>query len=384
MIKKILKKILYPFLKLIIKLLIWSNQKYIVSNLVQIYKYRDPVFRILNKNKNFTEKTLISIQNLQIGKGEITPSIHNTDPLTNGLETAKEFFLNLNRFGISLNGKICLDVGCGRGASCIFAVNSGAVEVTGIDTYKEHFFDFPMSSISRGLLTPVIRNAEAKGIVEISSEMKDLMGRAQSGELELEELGGGTFSISEQVRKKINLLEMDIVNSEFGHFENLFDLIWSKNAIEHIPSPKIMLSNIALMLKPGGHFFASFAPLYNCEEGSHQNNVINVPYHQHIFDDETVYSYFEKTDNLKDIHKIIFKNSRDPYPDVNRLNFFDYKKIFCDESAKLNLSILRFESFTDYGSLLNLHMLKFFNSVSAKLSLKELTSNSIIVLMKKI
>ena len=78
-----------------------------------------------------------------------------------------------------------------------------------------------------------------------------------------------------------------------------------------------MLSNIALMLKPGGHFFASFAPLYNCAEGSHQNNIINVPYHQHIFDDDTVYSCIEKIDKLKVVHKIIFKDGRDPYPDAN-------------------------------------------------------------------
>ena len=47
-----------------------------------------------------------------------------------------------------------------------------------------------------GLLTPVIRNAESKGILAIASEMKELKGRAKNGKLGKEELMGGTFSVS--------------------------------------------------------------------------------------------------------------------------------------------------------------------------------------------
>jgi pyruvate dehydrogenase E2 component (dihydrolipoamide acetyltransferase) len=47
-----------------------------------------------------------------------------------------------------------------------------------------------------GLLTPVIRNAESKGILAIASEMKELKERAKNGKLGKEELMGGTFSVS--------------------------------------------------------------------------------------------------------------------------------------------------------------------------------------------
>ena len=47
-----------------------------------------------------------------------------------------------------------------------------------------------------GLITPIIRNADQKGVVQISSEMKDLAVRARAGKLKPEEFQGGGFSIS--------------------------------------------------------------------------------------------------------------------------------------------------------------------------------------------
>jgi len=51
-------------------------------------------------------------------------------------------------------------------------------------------------AIEGGLITPIIRFAEQKGIVDISNEVKELAGRARVGELKPEEYTGGTFSIS--------------------------------------------------------------------------------------------------------------------------------------------------------------------------------------------
>ena len=47
-----------------------------------------------------------------------------------------------------------------------------------------------------GLLTPVIRNAESKGILAIASEMKELKERSNNGKLGKDELKGGTFLVS--------------------------------------------------------------------------------------------------------------------------------------------------------------------------------------------
>ena len=51
-------------------------------------------------------------------------------------------------------------------------------------------------AIDGGLITPIIKNAGAKGLQQISSEMKDLASRAREGKLLPEEYQGGTFSIS--------------------------------------------------------------------------------------------------------------------------------------------------------------------------------------------
>ena len=48
----------------------------------------------------------------------------------------------------------------------------------------------------RGLITPVIRNADAKGLETISNEMKALAEKARDGKLMPEDYLGGTFSIS--------------------------------------------------------------------------------------------------------------------------------------------------------------------------------------------
>ena len=51
-------------------------------------------------------------------------------------------------------------------------------------------------AIDAGLITPIIRNADHKGLAKLSAEMKDLALRAREGKLLPEEYQGGTFSIS--------------------------------------------------------------------------------------------------------------------------------------------------------------------------------------------
>jgi pyruvate dehydrogenase E2 component (dihydrolipoamide acetyltransferase) len=50
----------------------------------------------------------------------------------------------------------------------------------------------------RGLLVPVIRDADRKGIIQLAREIGDLAERARSKKIKPDELEGGTFSISNQ------------------------------------------------------------------------------------------------------------------------------------------------------------------------------------------
>jgi pyruvate dehydrogenase E2 component (dihydrolipoamide acetyltransferase) len=51
-------------------------------------------------------------------------------------------------------------------------------------------------ALEDGLITPIIKSADQKGLATIANEMKDLASRAKTGKLKLEEFQGGTFSIS--------------------------------------------------------------------------------------------------------------------------------------------------------------------------------------------
>jgi pyruvate dehydrogenase E2 component (dihydrolipoamide acetyltransferase) len=51
-------------------------------------------------------------------------------------------------------------------------------------------------AIDGGLITPIVRAAETKGLAQISAEVKDLAARAKSKKLKPEEFQGGTFSVS--------------------------------------------------------------------------------------------------------------------------------------------------------------------------------------------
>jgi pyruvate dehydrogenase E2 component (dihydrolipoamide acetyltransferase) len=51
-------------------------------------------------------------------------------------------------------------------------------------------------AVEEGLITPVVRNADRKGVAEIAREVRELAGRARDKKLKPEEYTGSTFSIS--------------------------------------------------------------------------------------------------------------------------------------------------------------------------------------------
>jgi len=73
------------------------------------------------------------------------------------------------------------------------------VNVSWVGTAIRHWHDIDVAvavATDGGLITPIIRKADQKGLAEISNEMKDLATRAKQNKLKLEEFQGGGFSIS--------------------------------------------------------------------------------------------------------------------------------------------------------------------------------------------
>lgn len=51
-------------------------------------------------------------------------------------------------------------------------------------------------AIDGGLITPIVKDAASKGLAALSTEVKELAGRARDGKLKPEEFQGGTFTVS--------------------------------------------------------------------------------------------------------------------------------------------------------------------------------------------
>jgi 2-oxoglutarate dehydrogenase E2 component (dihydrolipoamide succinyltransferase) len=70
-------------------------------------------------------------------------------------------------------------------------------EIDGEDIVYKHHYDIGIAvSSDKGLVVPVLRNAEQLSIVEIEKGIADFGARARNGGLKPDELAGGTFSIT--------------------------------------------------------------------------------------------------------------------------------------------------------------------------------------------
>ncbi len=83
---------------------------------------------------------------------------------------------------------------CITGLKEIPSVNA---EIDGDDiVYKNHYDIGVAVSAPQGLVVPVVRDADTLSLAEIEKAIADFAARARSGKLTLEELQGGTFTIS--------------------------------------------------------------------------------------------------------------------------------------------------------------------------------------------
>ncbi|MEK0085711.1 2-oxoglutarate dehydrogenase complex dihydrolipoyllysine-residue succinyltransferase [Benzoatithermus flavus] len=74
------------------------------------------------------------------------------------------------------------------------AVNA---EIDGDDIVYKHYYDIGVAvSTDQGLVVPVVRDADVLGLADIEKRIADLGKRARDGKLAMEELTGGTFTIT--------------------------------------------------------------------------------------------------------------------------------------------------------------------------------------------
>ena len=70
-------------------------------------------------------------------------------------------------------------------------------EIQGDEIVFKHYYDIGMAvGAEGGLVVPVIRDADRLSFADIELAIRDFAGRAQNGTLTLEDLSGGTFTIT--------------------------------------------------------------------------------------------------------------------------------------------------------------------------------------------
>ncbi|MEO8439583.1 MAG: 2-oxoglutarate dehydrogenase complex dihydrolipoyllysine-residue succinyltransferase [Spartobacteria bacterium] len=74
------------------------------------------------------------------------------------------------------------------------AINS---RIEGDDFITNHYFDIGVAvGTERGLVVPVVRDADQKSFAELERDIADYATRAREGKIKIEDLQGGTFTIS--------------------------------------------------------------------------------------------------------------------------------------------------------------------------------------------
>jgi len=70
-------------------------------------------------------------------------------------------------------------------------------EIDGDEVVYKHYYDIGVAvSTEQGLVVPVLRDADAASLADIEKKIADLGKRARDGKLSMEELNGGTFTIT--------------------------------------------------------------------------------------------------------------------------------------------------------------------------------------------
>jgi 2-oxoglutarate dehydrogenase E2 component (dihydrolipoamide succinyltransferase) len=69
--------------------------------------------------------------------------------------------------------------------------------IDGDDFIQNNFYDIGVAvGTQRGLVVPIVRDADKKSLADLERDIADFAGRARDGKLKLEDLQGGTFTIT--------------------------------------------------------------------------------------------------------------------------------------------------------------------------------------------
>ena len=81
-----------------------------------------------------------------------------------------------------------------EGLKAVPSINS---RIEGEDLIQNHYFDIGVAvGTERGLVVPIVRDADKKSFAELERDISDYATKAREGKIKIEDLQGGTFTIS--------------------------------------------------------------------------------------------------------------------------------------------------------------------------------------------
>ena len=99
-----------------------------------------------------------------------------------------------NRYGIKLGFMSFFVKACIVGLKLFPSINA---EVDGQDIIYKNYYNISFAvGTDKGLVVPVLKNADEMSFADIEKEIKNLSDKAKNGTLNIEDLQGGTFTIS--------------------------------------------------------------------------------------------------------------------------------------------------------------------------------------------
>ena len=102
------------------------------------------------------------------------------------------------------------------------------------------------------------------------------------------------------------------------------DLVYSFAAFEHFADPGGAVDEAWRVLKPGGHLYLSFGPVYTSPFGLHAYRQIPVPYCHYLFADEDLRAYATR------------EGLATSWPYVNGVSVTSYRRIFEERAARFD------------------------------------------------
>lgn len=177
-----------------------------------------------------------------------------------------------------------------------------------------------------------------------------------------------TEGFDERARRVgVRLLKCDAAAMDFA--DDSFDFVFSYDAFEHFAAPGRVLAEALRVVKPGGHIYLEFGPLYYSAYGEHAYRSIRVPYCQFLFAEATLNEFADSAG----LPRIDFAH-------VNRLSLQDYRNLWAgcaDVAARIQ--------YTETANLAHLGLLRQYPSCFKSKSdqFESFTISGISVLLQK-